>query len=376
MKDFFPAGISRATINILLGLLIAAYPLSQFFSAPILGKYSDRYGRKKILLISLTGSLIGYLLFGIGILLSNVYLLFVSRIIDGITGGNISIVYSAIADISTRKNKTKNFGLTGMAFGLGFIFGPFLGGVLSNSDFVSWFDLATPFWFSSLLVVGNILFVVFLLKESIRTKVHKKIHLFDALTDIKRVINLKSLRTLFLVIFLVNFGWAFFTQFFQVFLFDVFTYSSAQIGYLFAYMGFWVALSQGVIIRPISSRFKSRYILNIAIVMTSLLLALFLFPGKSYFLYIIIPFLALFFGFIQPNFSTIISNATASDAQGEVLGLRQSVISFAQIFPPILAGISLTMGSTMPIIISSCILFVAWLIFVFLYKESPAHVSF
>jgi DHA1 family tetracycline resistance protein-like MFS transporter len=369
-KDFFPASVSPSMINLLLGLLFASYPLAQFFAAPVLGKYSDRYGRKKLLIISLIGSLIGYLIFAIGILIGNVYMLFISRIIDGLTGGNVSIVNSAIADISDAKSKTKNFGLIGMAFGLGFIFGPFIGGLLSDPKVISWFNLATPFWAAAILVFINIILLIFNFSESIKQKVHKPIHFLSSILDIKKVISLKTLNIIFLTIFLINFGWSFFTQFFQIFLYDKFSYTTSQIGYLFAYMGLWIAISQGVIIRPISNKFKSENILKIVILLTSLTLLAFLIPNKHHLLYLIMPILAISYGFINPNFSTIISNSTTPTAQGEILGLRQSVISLSQAIPPILAGISLSISTSMPIIISSIVIFTAWIVFIIFYKKT------
>lgn len=369
-KDFFPTSVSQSTINLLLGLLIASYPFAQFFAAPVLGKYSDRYGRKRLLIISLIGSFIGYGIFAVGILIGNVYILFISRILDGLTGGNVSIVNSAIADISDSKNKTKNFGLIGMAFGLGFIFGPFIGGVLSDSTIISWFNLATPFWVAAILVFINIILLLFGFKESIKQKVHKPIHFLSSILDIKKVINLKTLNIIFLTIFLINFGWSFFTQFFQIFLYDKFSYTSSQIGYLFAYMGLWIAISQGVIIRPISNKFKSEKILKIVILLASVTLLTFMISNKHHILYFIMPILAISYGFINPNFSTIISNSTTSTAQGEILGLRQSVISLSQAIPPILAGISLSISTSMPIIISSIVLFSAWIVFIIFYKKT------
>ena len=161
---FFGPSYSMDDRSILYGILIAAYPFMQFFGAPLLGTLSDKYGRKPLLRWTILGSLIGYLLFGYAILTHNLILLFISRMIPGFMGGNISIIMSSIADVSSEENKAKNFGMVGAAFGIGFILGPSLGGVLADSELVSWFNHATPFWFTSLLTVINLLFVSFAFK--------------------------------------------------------------------------------------------------------------------------------------------------------------------------------------------------------------------
>ncbi len=129
-SGLLPQSFSFQEEAFILGLLKASYPLMQFMGSPVLGALSDRTGRKPILSYALLGSVVGYVIFAIGILQGNIWMLFGGRIIDGLTGGNIAVVYSAIADISNEQSKTKNFGLVGMAFGLGFIIGPFIGGVL------------------------------------------------------------------------------------------------------------------------------------------------------------------------------------------------------------------------------------------------------
>src|SRR3989344_9030034 len=173
-NEVLAPSVSLATRTFLLGLLLAAFPITQFFSAPILGVLSDRYGRKPILLISILGTALGYALFALGIVLANLPLLFISRVIDGLTGGNISVVRSAIVDISpTDELKVKNFGLVGVVFGFAFIFGPFIGGELTNTSLVSWFTSATPFWFVAGIATVNMVLVWIVFKETLKEKMHR-----------------------------------------------------------------------------------------------------------------------------------------------------------------------------------------------------------
>ena len=126
-----------------IGMLTASYSFFQLVASPIIGRLSDRYGRKKILIISQFGSAVGYLLLGIA---GNLPLLFISRIVDGITGGNISIAQAYIADVTDKKNRAKGMGMIGAAFGIGFIFGQALGGEIFFR-----FGKDTPFIFAALI---------------------------------------------------------------------------------------------------------------------------------------------------------------------------------------------------------------------------------
>jgi DHA1 family tetracycline resistance protein-like MFS transporter len=163
--------------TLIYSLLIASFPLAQFFGAPYLGALADKFGRKKVLLLSLIGTLIGYVLFAIGVHYNLLWLLFVSRILDGFTGGNIAIAFSSIADISTPETKTKNFGLIGAAFGLGFIIGPYIGGKLADSNIVNWFNFETPFWTSAILCLINIILVIVFYYETLKIKSTRPINI-------------------------------------------------------------------------------------------------------------------------------------------------------------------------------------------------------
>ncbi|MCB2290558.1 MFS transporter [Clostridium sp. CS001] len=375
-----PFSYDFSTRTLIYGFLIASFPLAQFFGAPILGSLADQKGRKKLLTVSLLGTLLGYILFALGIIYNNIYLLFIGRILDGFTGGNISIAQSAIADISTPETKSRNFGLIGMAFGLGFIIGPYIGGKLADPTIVSWFTYATPFWLSVILTSINILLVLLYFPETlVNATKSAKVSALTGFKNIKKAFTYKDLRTMFLVGFLLTVGFNFFTQFFQVFLIGKFHFNQSKIGDLFAYMGIWIALSQGIFLRPLSKKFTPMSILSVSIILLALMFPMLLIPSKAIGIYFIIPFIAIFQGLTQPNSTAIISNLADTDKQGEILGINQSIMSLAQAIPPIIAGFITSISLNLPTIFAAGSTLVAWLVFrIFFVKQQKlknAHIT-
>jgi MFS transporter, DHA1 family, tetracycline resistance protein len=357
------------TRTITFGLLIAIFPLAQFFGAPLLGSWGDRIGRKKVLLISLVGTLIGYILFAIGIRYNLIWLLFVARALDGFTGGNISIVFSAISDISTKETKTKNFGLVGMAFGLGFIIGPFLGGVLSDHTIVSWFNFETPFWFSAMLCLVNIVLVILYFFETLKTQSVKALTALQGIRTIGKAFGSLNLRTIFLVSFFLTFGFSLFTQFLQVFLIQKFSFRPADIGKYFAFIGLFIAITQGLLTRFLSKHVRSENIVACTTLGLSLALMIYIIPNDATYLYFLAPLIAINQGLLSPNLQTLVSNNALPEEQGEILGINQSVQSLGQAIPPIIAGFVVAMNIKLPIILSSVFTFVAFLIFIIFYYK-------
>jgi MFS transporter, DHA1 family, tetracycline resistance protein len=374
-SGLFREGFLVSHKTLILGLLLATYPLFQFFGAPLLGALSDRTGRKVVLVLSLLGTVIGYLMFGIAIAVNNIWFMFLGRMIDGFTGGNLSTIYSAIADVSDEKEKTKNFGLIGIAFGVGFVLGPFIGGVLSDNHVVSWFTSSTPFWFQTVLAAINMFLVILYFPETLKQKLHTKINMFTGIQNISKAFKIQNLKVMFFVGFLLSCGFNLFTQFFAVFLVKKFELTQYQIGSLFAYVGIWIAISQGLILRIIVKRFKPTQIIAPAMLaMTIGFLALTL-PHKRIDLYLILPLVAVLWGLIQPNLTSIISSLAGKDAQGEILGINQSVISLSNIIPPIIDGIIIMLGVNVPIIGAGVLTFISLVIFV-LYYNSQLRVKF
>lgn len=359
------------TRTILYGCLVAVYPLFQFFGAPMLGALSDRYGRRNVLLLSLLGTLIGYVLTAIGILTRNLPLIFVSRALDGFTGGNIATAQSAIADVSAPQDRARNFGLIGMAFGLGFILGPFIGGKLADPSVVAWFRPHTPFWGAALLSVLNIVLVLRLFPETLHTRVATKVSLLTGFRNIGRALKLAHLRSILLVTFLLTLGFNFFTQFFQVFLIERFGFLQGDIGDLFAYMGLWIAVTQGLINRPLARRFAPEKIVRFSALALGLVLPLLLLAPTAGFLFVILPLIAMANGLTHPNTVAIVSRLAGDESQGEILGINQSVQSLAMILPPLIAGYIASIHPHLPTLAASLFILAAWVVFVCIFRKRP-----
>ncbi len=356
-----------AVRTITLGVIMGIYPLAQFFGAPILGVFSDRYGRRWPLLFTVFVNAVCYALFAIGISAGALWLIIGSRILAGFTGGNLSIAYSAIADISKEEEKAHNFGLVGMAFGLGFIIGPIIGGLLSGSGSAAIFGAATPFWFAFILGIVNVALVYVLFPETLQARVRIPMSLLTGMHNLRTAFTMPNVRIMFLVVFLLTFGFTAFTNFFQVYLIDKFQVTELQTGLLFGWIGIWIALTQGVVTRIFFPKTKPTSILTWAIFGLSIALIAILFPVEYWHLYVVIPFMSFFQGLTQPYSTAVISNFANAESQGEVMGINQSVQSMAMAIPALAAGALSAYSPSAPIIAAAVVTLVAWLVFVFAF---------
>ncbi len=368
-----PHGWTMSQGFILLGYLSAIYPLMQFIATPILGELSDKYGRKKLLAISLGGTCISYVLFAIGILTKNIPLLFFSRALDGITGGNISVAQAALADITEPKDRAKTFGMIGAAFGLGFIIGPYIGGKLSDPGIVSWFNAATPFWFAAVLSLINTTSIILFFSETLQQKKKDlKITLTKAVTNIYRAFSMQNIRAVLLSQFFLQGGFAFFTTFFSVYLINKFGFTQGRIGDFFSYVGLWVVVAQAFILRLVTKRFKEPEILRVSLLGFAVFIYLNIVPTHSWQIFLVTPLFAIFNGLSQANMTSLVSKSADASVQGEMLGINASIQSLAMSIPPILSGyIAANLEPNAPIIVSAATIFVAWLCFVLWYKPRP-----
>ena len=360
---------------ILLGFLNATFPFMQFLSAPILGQLSDKYGRKKILGISIFGTCLSYIAFAIAIYMKNIPLLFIARAIDGITGGNISVAQASIADITEPKHRAKNFGLIGAAFGLGFIIGPFLGGKLSDPLVSSHFNAMTPFLVAATLSFINVISVILIYRETHPNRnTQLKVTVTQAFHNIKKAFGFKHIRAILTTNFLFQGGFTFFASFFSVSLIDRFHFTQGNIGDYFAYVGLWVIIAQAVILRIIVKKFREHQILMVTMVILPTFIAMNLLVTSPWQLFLLAPIYSIANGLSQANMSSLISRSAGAEIQGEILGINSSVASLAMTIPTLLSGfIAAKLTPETPILVAAITIFVAWIVFVISFRRGKIY---
>lgn len=324
-----------------IGLLFSIYSWMQFFFSPILGRLSDRYGRRPILLVSLAGSAVGYFIMGIA---GTLALVFLGRIIGGITGGNISTAQAYIADVTTRENRAKGMGLFGAMFGLGFILGPALAGILSK------YGVHVPFYFAAGLSLANTIALYFILPETVMPGSYD-IHAprKNRLVELVESLREKAFGTVNLVYFLLVTAFSIMTYAFVLFTAHRFGYNAEQNGYLFAFVGLIAIIGQGVLFQQLVHRVgETRLTVIGCLMMAASLAALPLIgpeAGGLTALLIICTIMSIGNAFASPSLTSLGSKISAEDRQGVSLGVMQSAASLARAIGPMIGGVLLNNAS-------------------------------
>lgn len=314
------------------GWLTFTFAVMQFFFAPILGGLSDQYGRRPILLIALMGFALDYVFLSFA---PTIFWLFIGRAFAGITGASFTTATAYIADISTNENRAKNFGMIGAAFGLGFIIGPVIGGLLGT------FGPRVPFMVAAALTFLNFLYGYFILPESL-DQVHRRPF------DWKRANPIGSLRTLknhpalgglaislfliYLAAHAVQSNWSFFVI-------EKFGWSEAMIGISLGVVGILVAMVQGGLIRYTSPKLGNEKSIYLGLILYASGLLLFAFASQSWMMFIfLIPY--CLGGIAGPALQSVMSANVEANAQGELQGALTSLISITSIIgPPVMTGL-------------------------------------
>lgn len=353
---------SRFGINPLgLSLLFASFSFFQFLATPIIGRLSDIYGRKPLLLISLFGTGVSQLLLASA---TSIPLLFIARILDGITGGNNSVAQAVVADIYQKEHRTKAFGLLGAAFGFGFILGPALGGIASQ------FGLSVPFILAAILAFLSTALGLFILPET--KNLHNKTHSANKFIDIKKLQNsLFSASTgiLLLITLLASLGQNAFIIGFQSITVDVFAMSPLTIGLLFTAFGIANVLMQAVGIRFLIKKYTNSFLLIVSLLGGVIIVSLLGFATTSS-LFILGILVYMWIPPAAPFLTALLSSATSQEEQGSIMGLSQSYLSLGQIVGPLLAGVVSILYIPGIFWLAACCWFIGSILAVKQYKKS------
>jgi MFS transporter, DHA1 family, tetracycline resistance protein len=310
------------------GWLLFSFAIMQFLFSPILGNLSDQFGRRPILLISLAGFALDYLLLAFAPTLA---WLFVGRLIAGIMGASITTATAYIADISTPEKRAQNFGLVGAAFGLGFIIGPVIGGILGE------FGSRIPFMAAAGLTFINFLYGYFILPESLPIDKRRKFDFRRAnpLGSLKMLMRYPvisgmviSLLLIYIASHAVQSTWSFFTM-------EQFAWSEAQVGYSLGFVGLLIAIVQGGLIRVINPKLGNKNSVLLGMVLYVVGLIAFGFADKGWMMYAaLIPY--CLGGISGPAIQGILSSQVPANEQGELQGALTSLISLTSIIGPVL----------------------------------------
>ena len=318
-----------------VGLLFASYSVMQLIFAPVLGRLSDKYGRRPVLLISLLGTCLGFLILGFA---TTLWMLFLGRIIDGISGGNISTAQAYIADVTTKENRAKGMGLIGAAFGLGFVFGPAIGGIMSR------WGINVPFLFAGGLAFANAILLYFTLPETVTADHPARISAAAGRgwKQLLEALGKQQLAFVLTIYFLSIVAFSIMTASFSLFMMFRLGYDPWHAGWIFAFVGVVSAIIQGGLIGRLVKRFGETALVVIGglLFSVSLFLSPYVTPAMGLFGILFVGALSSIGNALTaPTLSSLASKSATAAEQGTVLGVMQSVASVARTVGPSIAAV-------------------------------------
>jgi DHA1 family tetracycline resistance protein-like MFS transporter len=360
---------SFGATQVITGLLVASYAAAQLIGAPLLGRLSDRIGRRPVLLVSVAGTILGFLLLGFAPVLGKLFapllgfqsaspviiaILFLSRILAGLTGGNITVAQAYIADVTDEQNRAKGLGLIGAAFGLGFIIGPAAGGLLSQWGY------NIPAFTAGGVAILNFISIYLLLPESLtserREEIIQRKKLPFTLKALVDVLRRPIVGPLLHVRFFYGLGFATFTGIFSLYTQSI-GLNAQTTGYILAYVGFISVIVQGVLIGRLTKRFRENWLIITGLWIMAAALLAWAFTTQLWVLLVVILPLGLAGGVLNTVLQSAISKSVHRDEVGGILGVAGSLEALTRVIAPSVGGFLLqSLGRWAPGVFSAVIM--------------------
>ena len=345
-------------------MLMVVFSIAQFIAAPIWGGLSDKYGRRLIIWITLAGSMLAYVLLAYS---HTLYGLFIARAFAGFMAGNISTAQAYLTDITTKENRAKVMGFFGAAFGIGFILGPALGGILAGADPKNP-NVFLPPISAAILSFIALLLALFLLKDTrslIKPNSNKRI------TSLLEALKAPNLSQLILLSFIVTVVFASMESTFSLWSERTYNWGPKQNGYIFAFAGVCGVIVQGFLISRLVKHFGESFLCRVGILLISLGMISVALSYMQFHAYLSMALIAFGLGFFMPTISTLLVNIVSEQRRGWVLGVSQSVSSLARIIGPATAGVFFELlGKNSPYIIGGASLLLIFIMFKNLIKQA------
>ncbi len=335
------------------GLLFALFSLCSFISTPFIGRLSDKYGRKPLLMASITGTAISFFMAAFA---PNAVFLFIARALDGITAGNIPVAAAVISDTTEPKDRAKGFGIIGASFGFGFVFGPAISALtLRFGDHI-------PFLLAGVISIGAVILTGIILPETnkhigevSKGKIFDLVKLVKALTDDKVGLTL-------LISFLINLAFGMFIFAFQPFSVKVIGLEATQISIIFTVFGIVGLVAQALIVARVTKMFGDKITLRFSLFLSAIGFVGYVFTSDLYGLIFVSILLAFANSFNSPLIQTILSKETDAKSQGTIQGLNASYVSLGTVFGPIIAGIIATLAIPLPFVAAGLVMCISCLL--------------
>lgn len=365
--------------GVVIGLLLSVFSLMSFVFMPLWGRLSDRYGRRPILLITIGGSFVAYLIFSTAF---SLWVLFLSRILAGIANANISVAQAYISDVTTLENRSKGMGMVGAAFGLGFIFGPLISGIFS-ADYFGEMKYALPGYIAAGLCLINFISAYFVLPESLHVDL-RTAHSHKILIDVKGLRKAMFTPQLGLIIMLMFISTVAFSNIYASFpLFimeEPFRLSSSGMGWFFAEIGIFSVIVQGGLIGRLTKLFGERNLLFGGAVM--MCIGFIGFPISSvlpvanlFGLGVFVALMSIGSSCMMPTIMSVSSQLADPSEQGSILGIIQSFASLARMIGPMIGGVAYDFaGHDMPYFFAFAMMIITVGISVGLLRKHGARV--
>lgn len=347
-----------------IGLIISIFSFAQFFSAPIIGKLSDQFGRKRMLIISQTSTTVGFILLGFT---NTVWMLILARLVDGLFGSNMTLAQTVLSDITPNHARTRVYGYSSAVFGAGLIFGPAVGGYLAG------FSFGLPMFLAAGISFVSILLVLYLLPETrqdFQRSFSFSLSNIIPIRETRSFMTIKLIRVALIMLFLYNLAFNIFISNVALFFEIIINATPQDIGLLMAWIGILRVLLQSGLIEPLINRIGENVTLITGIV--AMLLSMLLMGITTSFFIAFIPmtFLAYGTGVSRPILTSKLTNTVDQSQTGTLLGVNNSLVSSIQITAPTMGGLLLTYVNAPSLALASSLVYLLLLAFWYLNQQS------